>query len=240
MKPTVILRPCALFLLGSAAVRAAQEPIIDSASLEDAYQSAISMASSNFEAVKKVISDSIGAATPKPIHEEMLSSASSAYSGALAAASSRLNAAVSAGDNLASTISASAASALGSQGTMESISSVASSNLAVALSIANDQYNSARTAVGATPTPAAQKFLDDSRRRYYEAVGYAHEQYGDFVGSASKAIYGPEKGSVESVTSVIVDTAGSASAAVVDAAETAAAVAQENWEKLVGDVSSRI
>lgn len=176
----------------------------------DAYSSAIHVASSNLDKAKSIISEQISG-TPKPIHEEMLSSADSAYSGAIAAASSRLDAA-------AASLSSVSNAAFPTQGHLESISSVASANYQAALAAASSQYSSAKVAVGATPTPAAQRYLDDARRSYYEAIGYAYAQYDEYTGQASSAIYGPPAGSVESATSV----------------------AAENWASLVAAASERI
>ena len=96
----------------STANAAADDSIYQQAS--DAYSSALNAAASNLEKAKVIISEQISG-TPKPIHEEMLSSADSAYSGAVAAASSRLNAA-------ASVLSSASNSAFPTQGSMESIS----------------------------------------------------------------------------------------------------------------------
>lgn len=95
---------------------------------------------------------------------------------------------------------------------------MASVNYQAALAAASSQYANAKIAVGATPTPAAQKYLNDARRSYYEAIGYAHEQYDDYVSQASSAIYGPPAGSVASATSV----------------------AAENWASLVAAASEKI
>lgn len=191
-------------VLGLVAIVAAADPsdsLLSQAS--SAYSGALKLASENFDAAQKAISEQIGA-TPKPVHEELLSSASSAYSGAVAAASSRLSEA--------------GGSVLPTQNAFESISSVASVNYHSALKAASSEYSKAKVAVGVTPTPAAQKAFDDARRRYYEAVGYAHEQYEDYVGQASSAIYGPPSGSVESATSKAV----------------------ENWQSLVAAASDKI
>lgn len=176
----------------------------------DAYSSALGAASLNLDKAKSIISEQISG-TPKPIHEEMLSSADSAYSGAIAAASSRLSAA-------GASLSSISNSAFPTQGSYESVSSAASVNYQNALKAASSRYSEAKIAVGATPTPASQKYLDDARRSYYEAIGYAHEQYDDYVAQASKAIYGAPAGSVESATSQ----------------------AAENWASIVAAASEKI
>lgn len=186
----------------------AEDSVLSQAS--DAYSSALAAASLNLDKAKSIISEQISG-TPKPIHEEMLSSANSAYSGAVSAASSRLN-------QVALSASSLSISAFPTHGSLESISSVASANYLAALAAASSQYSSAKIAVGATPTPAAQKYINDARRSYYEALGYAHEQYDDYVSAGSSAMYGPPSGSVESATSV----------------------AAENWASLVAAASEKI
>ena len=73
-------------------------------------------------------------------------------------------------------------------GIMESISAIASQRLAEGLAQASSQYSNVRSAVGATPTPQSQKYLDDAKVRYYAAVGMAHDRYSEFVSSASAAV----------------------------------------------------
>lgn len=204
MKTTTFVTVAALAVVG---VRA-EDSVLQAAS--DAYSSALGAASLNYDKAKSIISEQISG-TPKPIHEEMLSSAASAYSGAIAAASSRLN-------ELGGSMSSVSAAAYPTQGSYESVSSVASVNYQNALKAASSRYAEAKIAVGATPTPAAQKYLDDARRSYYEALGYAYEQYEDYTGQASKAIYGAPAGSVESATSA----------------------AAENWASLVAAASEKI
>lgn len=197
-----------LALAVAASEAAAEDALLDQAN--SAYSSAVNAASSHLEKAKKIISEQISG-TPKPVHEEMLSSADSAYSGAVAAASSRLSAA-------AASLSSFSNSVVPTQGSLESVSSVASANYQAALAAASSQYSNAKIALGATPTPAAQRALDDARRTYYEAIGYAHDQYNEYVSQASHALYGPPAGSVESATSA----------------------ASENWASLVAAASERI
>lgn len=203
MRSTTILALVALTVRVSA-----DDSLVNQAS--GAYSSALNAASSNLEKAKKIISEQISG-TPKPIHEEMLSSADSAYSGAIAAASSRLS---QAGASLSSI----SGSILPTQGPLESISSIASVNYQAALAAASNQYSNAKVAVGVTPTPAAQQSLDNARRSYYEAIGYAHDQYDSYLNQASSAVYGPPSGSIDSVTSV----------------------ASENWASLVSAASERV
>ncbi|KAH1623181.1 hypothetical protein KXV58_008659 [Aspergillus fumigatus] len=97
------------------------------------------------------------------------------------------------------------------------ISSVASSKLSEGLSLASAQLDRVRAT--ATPTTAVEqnRILLDAQRRYYEAVGMAHDHYSAFVSSASRAVYGAPTptGHLEQMASK----------------------ASENWESLVSAAS---
>ncbi|KAF4174094.1 hypothetical protein CNMCM8694_000390 [Aspergillus lentulus] len=97
------------------------------------------------------------------------------------------------------------------------ISSVASSKLSEGLSLASAQLDRVRAT--ATPTTAVEqnRILLDAQRRYYEAVGMAHDHYSAFVSSASQAVYGTPTptGHLEQMASK----------------------ASENWESLVSTAS---
>ncbi|GIC85032.1 uncharacterized protein Aud_000859 [Aspergillus udagawae] len=97
------------------------------------------------------------------------------------------------------------------------ISSVASSKLSEGLSLASAQLAGVRAT--ATPTTAVEqnRILLDAQRRYYEAVGMAHDHYSAFVSSASQAVYGTPTptGHLEQMASK----------------------ASENWESLVSTAS---
>ena len=144
------------------------------------YSEALKVAGGHYEDAKSIASQQVSG-TPKPVHEQMFSSIESAYAGAQVAASSRLDAALKAA-------SAVSKSTIPTQGPLESISSVASVRLQEALSIASAEYSSVKTAVGATPTAAYQPYYKQAQRSYYEAIGFAHEQYSDFLGAASRAV----------------------------------------------------
>jgi hypothetical protein len=97
------------------------------------------------------------------------------------------------------------------------ISSVASSKLSEGLSVASAQL--ARARATATPTTAVEqnRILLDAQRRYYEAVGMAHDHYTAFVSSASQAVYGTPTPTAH--------------------LERMASKASENWESLVSTAS---
>lgn len=139
------------------------------AAASSAYSSAALEASKYYNAVKSGVSAQVSG-SPKPVQEQMFASAESAYSGALQAASSRYY------------------SAFPTQNYFESISSVASSRLADGVSLAQEQYQQAKIAVGAQPTPAHRQYLSSAQAAYYQALGLAHGRYTEFMDAASSVI----------------------------------------------------
>lgn len=175
------------------------------------YSEAVAQASSHWVAVRSRVSLEISG-TPKPIHEQMYSSAESAYSDAVALASSRLDSA------LLVLPTASAYSAYAS------ISSVASSQLSQALKTASAQYHSAKIAVGAEPTPAHQAYLANAQQAYYHGIGVAYDQYSSFVDAAKSAVGATTPGYMEAASSSYSSAVAVASAdlaALVDSARSA-------------------
>jgi PAS domain-containing protein len=112
-----------------------------------------------------------------PAHAQVLSSIESAYSGAVKYATEEFEARIAA-------VKATPTTA----GPLAHISSVASSRLSEGLSLASEQL--ALHTVPATSSVGFQPFVLDAQRRYYEAVGVAHEHYTAFVSTASEAVYG--------------------------------------------------
>ncbi|KAF3392445.1 hypothetical protein F1880_008671 [Penicillium rolfsii] len=112
-----------------------------------------------------------------PAHAQVLSSIESAYSGAIKYATQEFEARIGA-------VKATPTSA----GPLAHISSVASSRLSRGLSLASEQL--ALHTVPATTSAGFQPFVLDAQRRYYEAVGVAHDHYTAFVSTASEAVYG--------------------------------------------------
>jgi hypothetical protein len=172
----------------------------------------MSMASSQYSQAKSIVSAQI-TGSPKPIHEQMFSSVEVGYSDSVAAASRRLQSALSA-------VSTGVYSA--PPGALESISSVASSRLSEALSLASAQYLSAKTAIGATPTPAAQKYLSAAHYQYYAVIGHAHERYSEFITAASSAIMPTATPFHQSLYNRAGESVEGASAVVVEGAKSAA------------------
>ncbi len=138
-----------------------------------------------------MVSARISGTQVKPVHEDMFSSVQSGYSSALAAASSRYASAVSGTPTgyLESLSSQASIVAYGTPtGALESISAIASSRLSEGIAMASSQLSAAKGAVGVSPTPTSQKFLDNAKLRYYATVGMAHDRYSEFVNSASAAV----------------------------------------------------
>lgn len=212
-----------------------------------AYSDAVSRAREFYEQANSVVSQHI-LGTPKPIHEQMFASIESAYSGALAAASARLDDAreAVAGQYSAVSASMSSLSAKATPGSLDAVSSMAASKLEDALKFASAQYSSAKAAVGATPTPQHQQYLNEARRNYYEAVGFAHEQYSEFLNAASQAVYGKPTPVLHSWAGVaseaLVGTPVPAYQTMIDAAhikfEAASAAAASHFDVFLSSVQS--
>ena len=187
--------------------------------------------------------------TPKPTHEAMFSSVQASYSSALAAANSRLASASSAASVAAYGTPAGVMESISSRasiaaygtptGIMESISAIASKRLAEGLAQASSQYSDVKSAVGATPTPQSQKYLDDAKARYYAAVGLAHDRYSEFVSSASAAVmptptpfhqslFNQASGAVYGTTTGVAESAYSAAQSAYASAES---IAKDNLNK---------
>jgi hypothetical protein len=135
--------------------------------------SAVSDAQKHYEIVKSRVSAQVTGA-PKPVHEQMYSSAEAAYSDAVSAANQRLSGAFGA--------------PITQQNYLARISSVASSRLADGVSAAQAQYHRAKVAVGAEPTPVHEQYLTSAQAAYYQALGLAHGRYSEFVDAASSVV----------------------------------------------------
>ncbi|KAL9104618.1 MAG: hypothetical protein Q9163_000483 [Psora crenata] len=140
------------------------------------YSNAMAAASSQLEYAKTA-----AGATSKPGYEKVMSDASSRYSSLIDAAS---------GQHASATRAASEAIYGPSQSPLGSISALASSRLADSLNAARAQYEGVKSIAGATPTPVHQQYLQEGQRKYYEAVGLAHERYSEFINNAKAAVYG--------------------------------------------------
>lgn len=196
-KPDVDERPSSKPAFGVAAADAntRQAPIIDdseehtldnmASKAGDVYTDA-SSAFAESTAQAKVLYDiaksqvmSQMAQSSAPAHSQVLSSIESAYSGAVKFATEEFESRVGA-------VRATPTPA----GPLEQISSVASSRLSEGLSLASEQLAQVTHTAPATSSAGFQPFVLDAQRRYYEAVGLAHDHYTAFISTASEAVYG--------------------------------------------------
>ncbi|KAL8832046.1 MAG: hypothetical protein Q9170_005043 [Blastenia crenularia] len=242
-------------------------------SIESVYAGSVQAASEKMAAIVSAASITVYGSTLSP-QQSVLSAANAKYSGAMAAASSQLESAKSAMGktstagyesflseasqrysslvNVADTQRAAATKAAGeayygpSQGVLESISAVASSRLADSLSAASAQFSNIKDSVGATPTPVHQQYLQDGQRKYYEAVGLAHERYSEFLSAASGAVYGTPtpayQGMYSAASESLFGTPAPGYQGALDKAKSqysaAVAMASENLDAVVGSASS--
>ncbi|THX08767.1 hypothetical protein D6D18_01526 [Aureobasidium pullulans] len=77
------------------------------------------------------------------------------------------------------------------QSALSSISAIASSRLQEGLSSASAQFEHAKSAIGASPTPAQQGVMADAQRKYYEMVGYAYDRYSAFESAGKDMVARP-------------------------------------------------
>jgi len=184
------------------------------------YHDAVRVASEQLENAKSQLSILVSG-TPKPAHQTMLSYFERAYSDSIAAANERLSAA------LQYTESFKNYAAGPTQGYFDSVSSIASSRLASGLSQASAQFSSQPTGV-----------VGDAQQHYYQAIGLAHARYSEFMGAASSAVYGPQQGTVESLTSVASASAASAVSAVSGSVQSAASYVSGSAESIAADAQA--
>ncbi|CAI7638216.1 unnamed protein product [Penicillium glandicola] len=137
-----------------------------------------------------------------PAHAQLLASIESAYSGSLKYAT----------DELESKLRAVRATPTPSNaGPLARISSIASSRLDQGLSLASEQLAQLQlpATTASLPQEALEPFVLDAQRRYYEAVGLAHDHYSAFVSTASGAVYGSPTPTPAGSFKGIIEEAGS-------------------------------
>ncbi|KAL8736581.1 MAG: hypothetical protein Q9181_002351 [Wetmoreana brouardii] len=198
------------------------------------YSEAMVAASSQLESAKSVVGKTSTAG-----YESFLSEASQRYSNLVSAADSQ---------RASATKAASEAYYRPSQGVLESISAVASSRLSDSLSTASAQYSDVKARLGATPTPVHQQYLKEGQRKYYEAVGLAHERYSEFLNAASGAVYGTPtpayQGMYSAASESLFGTAAPAYQGMLEEAQAqysaAVAKASANLDAIIGSASSAV
>ncbi|KAL9068412.1 MAG: hypothetical protein Q9157_006511 [Trypethelium eluteriae] len=159
--------------------KAISEAMLSATSTQGTVESVTSLASEQYLKALSAASSALYG-PEKGAAEEFGSAASDRYAQAVTAASNAIYGTptplpVSLADQVSSAVYGT------SQGPLESISSIASSRLAEGLSAASAQYSSA---IGATPTPAHQQYLDSAQKQYYQGIGLAHERYSEFLSAA--------------------------------------------------------
>lgn len=222
-------------------------PATISSAASSAYSAAMSGAAERYSQALSIVSAQISG-TPKPAHEQALDSVTSAYGNAVAAASSRLDAALHAAQQgLFATTTTDALPALPTFAGWAAIESIAASRLDEGRLWAEQQYESAKVAIGlATPTPTdlsgtmssvasvageslssatavagqnVEKLLQNAQLHYYAGLGLAQARYSEFLAAASGAL------SSMTATPTPTDLAGTVSSAASVASESAASVA---------------
>ncbi|EAQ91737.1 hypothetical protein CHGG_03672 [Chaetomium globosum CBS 148.51] len=218
--------------------------------LKSAYTSAMSRANDQYSQALSIVSVQIRG-TPKPAHEKLLASVTAAYSNAMASASTRLDDAIKAASNQLYGTTTTNAGALPTMLRAPQIPGVdwaqvvaiASEQLQQGRAWAQEEYESAKTAIGLTTTASSppstpekiSRLLDNARHNYYAGVGLAHERYSEFLNAASSALSSATAaptptdlaGSASSAASVVGESAASAASAVSDGASSALSAAAE-------------
>ncbi|KAK3358081.1 hypothetical protein B0T25DRAFT_605517 [Lasiosphaeria hispida] len=212
--------------------------------LKSAYSVAVSRANEQYSQALSVMSTQIHG-TPEPAHQKLLASVTAAYSQAMASASSRLDDAlllasgkVYGTPTVTNKILPSAVPTIPSVDWAH-IESIAAERLGQGRAWAEEQYESAKIAVGlATPTPSTpsehvSKLMENARHNYYAGLGVAHARYSEFLAAASSAVSSLTAtptptdlaGTASSVASVVADKASSAASSAVENASSAASAA---------------
>ncbi|KAJ5103071.1 hypothetical protein N7532_003600 [Penicillium argentinense] len=183
------------FGVAAANANSRQEPITDEED-QDLLQNLANKAGNAYDDASSALADSTSQAkvlydiaksqvmgqmsqSSAPAHAQVLSSIESAYLGAVKYATKEFEAKLG---NVKATPTPS--------GPLAHISSVASSRLSEGLSLASVQLAQVRQTEASTSSAGFQPFVLDAQRRYYEAVGLAHDHYTAFVSTASEAVYG--------------------------------------------------
>lgn len=243
-------------------------PATISSAASSAYSAALAGAAERYSQALSLASVHISG-TPKPAHEQLLASVTSAYGSAVSAASSQLDAALGAAQHgLFATTSTNALPTIPTLVEWASVESLASRRLNEGRSWAEQQYESAKIAIGlATPTPTdfsgsassvasaageslssataaagenVEKLLQNAQYNYYAGLGVAQARYSSFLAAASSAL------SSITATPTPTDFAGTVTSVASAASESAASVASVAGENasaaasVVGENASSI
>ncbi|KAF5020965.1 hypothetical protein F66182_7011 [Fusarium sp. NRRL 66182] len=215
---------------------------------QSAYTNAVSRASERYSSALSIVSAQIYG-TPKPVHEQLLSSLSSSYDNAVSAAGDQLEKAKGAVTTAAQQLPTT--TTVPTWLDWERIESIASQRLNEGRMWAEIQYQSALIAAGlATPTPssAPEKYYEQAKLNYYAGLGIAQDRYSSFMAGASSALSSLTAtptptdlaGSASSVASVARESAASAAQAAGDAAGSAYSAAGDTVKSAVQAVDESI
>ncbi|KAK4225158.1 hypothetical protein QBC38DRAFT_269871 [Podospora fimiseda] len=209
--------------------------------LKSGYSAAVSKADSQYSRALSAVSAKISG-TPQPAHEKILASITAAYSNAMVSASARMDSALKAASAQVrgTPTKKPRAVPLPTVPSVEwsAIESIAAERLAQGRAWAEEQYESARIAIGlATPTPSTpaehvSKLLDNAKHNYYAGLGVAYARYSEFLDAASSAL------SSVTATPTPTDLAGTASSILSAANESAASAASAASEKAASAASA--
>ncbi|KAG5922886.1 hypothetical protein E4U42_005175 [Claviceps africana] len=205
-----------------------------------AYSSAAALAADRYSSALSVVSAQVQG-TSKPVHEQLFSSVSDAYGGAVSAASQKLNEVVAA--------ASSGVCGAGPSRTKSSnlpdwneVESIAVQKLNEGRLWAEIQYQSVLIALGATtatPTATPERYYEQAKYHYYAGLGLAQDRYSSFMAAASSAWSAATAtattaptptdfvGSASSMASVAEKSAASAASAADGAAKSAYAAVSD-------------
>ncbi|KAJ5942955.1 hypothetical protein N7516_003123 [Penicillium verrucosum] len=168
----------------SSVIYGTPSPVVQSlvGGASSAFADSIDQAKVLYEIAKSQVLGQM-AESSAPAHAQLLASIESAYSGSLKYATDELELKLQA---------VSATPTPPNAGPLAQISSTASSRLNQGLSLASEQLAQVQppATTASLPQGGPDPFVLDAQRRYYEAVGLAHDHYSAFVSTASEAVYG--------------------------------------------------
>ncbi|KAG6041490.1 hypothetical protein E4U41_004067 [Claviceps citrina] len=195
-----------------------------------AYSSAVALAADRYSSALSVVSAQVRG-TPKPVHEQLFSSVSAAYGGAVSAASQKLSEVTAAASS--GIYSAAPSPTKGSNfPEWNKVESIAAQRLNEGRLWAEIQYQSVLIALGAaTPTPTAtpstipERYYEQAKYHYYAGLGLAQDRYSSFMAAASSAWSAATASATATATATATDLLGSASSMASVAGKSAASAA---------------
>ncbi len=225
-----------------------------------AYSTALSRADQQYARALRFLA-SQAQTTKAPEHEQMLArelaSVTLAYSRRRESVSAQLERAFKAAGAIYSSASSQVAPTPTKAPLVDwaRVEAVASDQLVQGRSWAEEQFESAKVAMGlATPTPTSpvEKLLEGAKYHYYAALGAHHARYSEFIAAASSALSSltatptptDMAGTISSMASVagasVSSAASAASENVASAAGAAGNAIVENWEAAISQLSVEI